>query len=239
MEQNHSVRKIASIRPLARFARISVRDLLVTVAPLILITVIVIGVAYWFVRPAPPNTITITSGPNGSIFQLNAEKYRKILARNGVKLQILPSEGSLDNIKRLANPAYHVDVGFVQGGMAAGMKVDNLVSLGSVFHEPLALFYRSAAPVKWLSELGGKRLALGREGSGAHALALVLLKSNGIEPGGTTSLLDLGGEEAADALIEGKIDAAFLMGDSATPPIMRKLLWTPGVRLFNFAQADA
>ena len=76
MEQNHSVRKIASIRPLARFARISVRDLLVTVAPLILITVIVIGVAYWFVRPAPPNTITITSGPNGSIFQLNAEKNR-------------------------------------------------------------------------------------------------------------------------------------------------------------------
>ncbi len=239
MTQLNNVRKIASIRPLARFAGISLRDLAMTAGPLILLTVIVIGAAYWFVRPAPPDTITITSGPNGSTFRLTAEKYRKILARNGVKLQILPSEGSLDNLKRLANPGYRVDVGFVQGGVSAGMTVDKLVSLGSVFHEPLALFYRSAAPVNWLSELSGKRLAIGPEGSGTHALALILLKANGIEPGGATTLLNLGGEEAAKALVDGEVDAAFLMGDSATPPIMRKLLWTPGVRLLNFTQADA
>jgi hypothetical protein len=52
-------------------------------------------------------------------------------------------------------------------------------------------------------------------------------------------LLDLSGEQAAQALLEDKIDAAFLMGDSATPPLMRKLLWTPGVKLLNFPQADA
>jgi hypothetical protein len=51
--------------------------------------------------------------------------------------------------------------------------------------------------------------------------------------------LDLGGEEAADALIGNKIDAAFLMGDSATPAMMRKLLWTPGVQMVNFSQAEA
>ena len=239
MTQHNNVRKIASIRPLARFAEISLRDLIVTAGPLILLTVVVIGAAYWFVRPAPPDTITITSGPTGSTFRLNAEKYRKILARNGVKLQILPSEGSLENLKRLATPGYRVDVGFVQGGLSAGMPLDKLVSLGSVFHEPLALFYRTAAPVNWLSEFGGKRLAIGPEGSGTHALALILLKANGIEPGGTTTLLNLGGEEAAKALVDGEVDAAFLMGDSATPPIMRKLLWTPGIRLLNFAQADA
>jgi TRAP transporter TAXI family solute receptor len=239
MTQHNKVRNIAFIRPLARFAGISVRDLAVTAGPLILITVIVIGAAYWFVRPAPPDTITITSGPTGSTFRLNAEKYQKILARNGVKLQILPSDGSLDNLKRLADPGYRVDVGFVQGGVSAGMTLDKLVSLGSVFHEPLALFYRTAAPVNWLSELGGKRLAIGPEGSGTHALALILLKANGIEPGGATTLLNQGGEEAAKALVEGEVDAAFLMGDSATPPIMRKLIWTPGVRLLNFAQADA
>ncbi|HYS44603.1 MAG TPA: C4-dicarboxylate ABC transporter substrate-binding protein, partial [Geobacteraceae bacterium] len=65
MTQLNNVRKIASIRPLARFAGISLRDLAVTAGPLILLTVIVIGAAYWFVRPAPPDTITITSGPNG------------------------------------------------------------------------------------------------------------------------------------------------------------------------------
>ena len=87
--------------------------------------------------------------------------------------------------------------------------------------------------------MSGKRLAIGREGSGSRALALILLKANGIEPGGATTLMDLSGEEAAQALLEGKVDAAFLMGDSAAPPVMRTLLRTAGIRLLDIAQADA
>jgi len=238
MTQNR-VRKFASIRPLARFSGISLRDLAVTIGPLVLLTAAAIVATYWFVRPAPPGAITIISGPAGSTFRLTAEKYRRILARNGVKLQILASEGSLENLRKLNDPAYRVDVGFVQGGLSAGMSVDNLVSLGSVFHEPLALFYRGAAPVGLISGLSGKRLAIGPEGSGTRALALILLKANGIEPGGAAMFLNLGGEDAAQALIEGKVDAAFLMGDSATPRMMGKLMRTPGIRLFDFAQADA
>ncbi|HET6421769.1 MAG TPA: TAXI family TRAP transporter solute-binding subunit [Geobacteraceae bacterium] len=238
MKQN-IFRKIVSLRLLARFAGISWRDLAVSVGPLILATVATIAAAYWFVRPAPPNTIVITSGPDGSTFRLTAEKYRKILARNGIKLKILPSEGSLENLKRLNNPAFRVDVGFVQGGLTAGMSVDGLVSLGSIFHEPLAIFYNSAAPLDRISGLAEKRIAIGPEGSGTHALALILLKANGIEPGSTTTLLDLGGEDAARALVGNKVDAAFLMGDSATPPVMRRLMHAPGVRLLSFAQADA
>src|SRR3972149_1614667 len=230
---------IASIRPLARFSEISFSDLAVTVGPLVLITAVVIVTAYWQRRPAPPNPNTSISGPTGSVFQRTAEKYQKILARNGVKLQILSSEGSVDNLKKLNDPTVRVDVGFVQGGVSAGISVEKLVSLGSVFHEPLAVYYRSAVPMDRFSGLNGKRLAIGREGSGTHALALILLKANGIEPGGATTLMDLGGEDAAQALIEGKVDAAFLMGDSAAPPIMRKLMRTAGIRLLNIAQADA
>jgi hypothetical protein len=149
------------------------------------------------------------------------------------------SGGSLDNLKRLSDPVGKVDVGFVQGGVASGMKVEGLVSLGSIFHEPLAIFYHIPSPMKLLSELKGKRVAVGLEGSGTHVLALILLKANGIEPGSNTTLLSIGGDEAAQALTEGKVDAAFLMGDSATPPIMRKLLWTPGIRMYDFTQADA
>jgi TRAP transporter TAXI family solute receptor len=238
MAQNN-IRRIASIRPLARLVGVSPRDLVLTIGPLVLITVAVIGAAYWFLRPAPPDTITITSGPSGSTFRLTAEKYRKILARNGIKLKILPSEGSLDNLKKLNNPAYQVDVGFVQGGVAAGITADRLVSLGSVFHLPVALFYRGNVSIDRISELTGKHLAVGPEGSGTRALALILLKANGIEPGGATTLLNLEGEDAVRALTEGKVDAAFLMGDSAAPPMMRKLLSTPGIRLLDFAQADA
>ncbi len=218
---------------------ISWRDLAVTLGPILLLSMGGIWVAIRFVRPAPPSSITITSGPDGSVFRNTAEKYRSILARNGITLQILPSKGSLENLQRLNDPSFHVDIGFVQGGMATGIKVERLVSLGSLFYEPLAIFYRSADPVDRLSQFSGKRLAIGTEGSGTRALALTLLKANGIESGGRTALLDLSGEDAARALIAHKIDAAFLTGDSATPPLMRKLLQTPGIRVFNFVQAEA
>ena len=231
--------KVISHRIRARFVGVSWRDLAITLGPILLLSLAAIWAAIWFVRPAPPTALTITAGPEDSTFRTTAEKYRKILARDGVKLQILPSEGSLENLRRLSDPKFHVDIGFVQGGVAAGMPVDKLISLGSVFHEPLAVFYRGSRPVERLSAFSGKRVAIGHEGSGAHALALILLKANGIETGGATTLLAIGGEDAAQALIEHKVDAAFLMGDSASPPMMRKLLWTPGIRLLNFKQAEA
>ncbi|NVN91980.1 MAG: ABC transporter substrate-binding protein [Desulfuromonadales bacterium] len=240
--QPNGARRYAALRPLARFTGISLRDIVVTVGPITLLTVIVIGVAFWIVRPAPPNTITIAAGTNNSTFRNTAEKYRKILARNGITLKIIPTGGSLDNLHMLSKPDSKVDVGFVQGGVSSGIKLDHLVSLGSVFHEPLTLFYRTEGTdgtVERISELAGKRLAIGPQGSGTRVLALILLKANGIEPGGATTLLDIGGEEAADALVARNVDAAFLMGDSATPAMIRKLLWSPGVQMVNFSQAEA
>ena len=118
MKQN--IKTLAFMRPLARFTRISVRDLVVTVFPVLLITALGIGAAYWFMRPAPPNTLTITTGPDGSTFRINAEKYKKILARNGVKLKIVPSKGSLENLNRLLDPSFKVDVGFRPRGAGCG-----------------------------------------------------------------------------------------------------------------------
>ena len=132
-----------------------------------------------------------------------------------------------------------MDVGFVQGGVAGALNIEKLVSLGSISYEPLVIFYRSAKPIELFSELSGKRLAIGPEGSGTRSLALVLLKANGIEPGGATTLVDLDADDAAKALVEGTVDAAFMMGDSASPQIMLKLLRTPGIHMYNFTQADA
>jgi len=226
-------------RLMARLVRISWRDLALTLGPILLLSIAGIWFAIRFVRPAPPSVITITTGTDGSMFRITAEKYRDILARNSITLKILPSQGSLENLKRLANASFDVDIGFVQGGMATGMAVDQLVSLGSVFYEPLALFYRSPRRIDRLSQLRGKRLAIGMEGSGTRVLTLTLLGANGIKPGGSTALLNMDGESAARALAEHKIDAAFLAEDSATPPIMRRLLRTPGIRFFSFAQAEA
>lgn len=194
---------------------------------------------FWFFYSAPPTTITITSGPAGSSFETNAIQYAKILARNGVTLKILPSEGSTENLERLSDGSTKVDVGFVLVGPASDKTNGDLMSLGSIAYQPLLIFYRSEAPISLLSEMKGKRLAIGAEGSGARSLALALLALNGIGTNDdTTKLLDLDAAAAANALLEGSLDAVFLMGDSASPQIMRHLLLTPGIRLFNFTQAD-
>ncbi len=211
----------------------------VTLSAIILLSIVTIFAVFWFFRSAPPDTIIITSGADGSRFQRNAERYAKILARSGVKLKILPSEGSLENLERLDNPSFRVDIGFVQNGVAKGKNIDELVSLGSISHQPLYLFYRSHLPLHFLAQFSGKKLAVGRDGTGTQVLALELLAMNGIKPGGTTSLMEIDDDESHKALLEGKIDAAFMMGDSASSQIMRDLLHTPGIRLFDFSQADA
>ena len=199
----------------------------------------VLVAAFWFFRSAPPDTIVFTAGPKGSIFETNAEKYAKILARSGVKLKILSSEGSTDNLKRLADPKFKVDAGFVQGGIANGVNIDNLVSLGSVSYAPLLVFYKWEASLDMLSELEGRRIAIGQPGSGTRVLALNLLAANGIKPGGDTTLLDLDTDDAVKALLNGDADAVFMMGESASVQTMRKLFLTPDIRLMDFSQADA
>jgi len=132
---------------------------------------VIIIALFWFFHSAPPKTIIFSSGDDGTSFQRNAEKYAKILARNGVKLKILKSEGSLENLERLNNPSFKVDVGFVQTGVAKGQNISKLVSLGSISYEPLHIFYRSEKPLDLLSQFEGKRLAIGEEGTGTHVLA--------------------------------------------------------------------
>jgi hypothetical protein len=222
-----------------RFSRIYWRDAAVTFGPFILLVLVAFWIALRYVHAAPPHTIVMTSGTAGSTFQVSADRYREILARQGVTVRVIPSQGSLENLKRVSDPKSEVDVGFVQGGLSGLGDPRRLVSLGSVFYVPVLLFYRAPQPIRLVSELDGKRIAIGREGSGARVLAEALLKANGIEAGGRSKLLDLEGKGAEDALLKGDADAIFVMGDSATRETMRELLHTSGIRLFDFVQGDA
>lgn len=210
-----------------------------SIVAMALVAAVIVFACFWFFHSAPPKTIIVTSGEKGSAYYSVAEKYAKILARDGVKLVILPSAGSVENLQRLTDPQVKVDIGFVQAGLAKGQNIDHLVSLGSVAYQPLLVFHRLPTPVEILSQLAGARIAVGREGSGTRKLALALLSVNGIEPGGKTIFLEEDGEKAAADLLGGKAEAIFLAADSASSQTMRQLLRTPGIGLVNFTQADA
>jgi len=199
---------------------------------------LVVAVAFfWFFHSAPPRTLAITSGPPGSGFDQTAVKYQVFLKQKGVTLKILRSEGSEENLRRLQNPAGGVDIGFVQGGVTNGNS-NQIVSLGSLAFQPMMIFYRGAAPLQLLSELKGKRLVIGPPGSGDRSLALAILELNGISNNASAVFVDLDASAAAKALDEGAVDAIFLTGDSASGKVMRNLLRSPNIHLFDVTQAD-
>ena len=236
-----SAKEIARWRKqLLRVQQISWRDLAATLGPVVLISAAAIAATMHFIRPAPPNSLTMAGGPEGSNFQQTAEKYRAILERNGVELRIVPSRGSLDNLNQLTARHSGIDIALVQAGVTNEADTGDLISLGSMFPQPIMIFYRSAKPVSRLSEFQGKRIVIGSEGTGTRFLAQGLLKANGIAAdGAATPLLDLDGNAARQALLERRADVIFLSGDSVGVSTLRELMHTDDVRLFDFVQGDA
>src|SRR3954454_16816505 len=157
------------------------------ISTILLVILVALLASISFFKSAPPTAITITSGPEGSTFRTNAEKYKIILARSKVRLKILDSHGSLENLQRLDDPKFNVDIGFVQSGLTNGIHPERLVSLGSISYQPLMVFYRGTNSIEALAGFAGKRLALGPPGSGSRTLAQTLLAANGIESDGATT----------------------------------------------------
>lgn len=194
------------------------------------------GIAYFWVFPPPPSRIVMTTGREGGTYAAFGERYRQILAREKVHLELRPSSGSVENLRRLLDKSAASDVGFVQGGMRLSPDVANLVSLGAIGYTPLWVFYRSADTYDDLSQLQGKKITIGPEGSGVRKFALDLLKaSSAADP--PTQLLDLTSTAAVNALLEGKVDAIMTFG-TADNALVQELLYGRNVKLMNFGQAE-
>jgi len=219
---------------------LSLRDLFATAWWIFLIVGIGFYIAYQFVEPAPPKKIVITTGSDSGAYYQFANRYATILARNGITLEVKTSAGSLQNIERLQND--EAQVGFVQGGVvelpddSEGEEDSGLLSLGSVFYEPVWVFYRGEKRLDRLTDLRGKRIAIGQEGSGVRQLAQQLLRANEIKAG--DHLVPLSGLKAAEELQQGRIDAAFIIA-AESAPVVQVLLRSPGIKVMSFAQADA
>jgi hypothetical protein len=213
------------------------RELSLTSLPIALVFVALVGLIVWVADPAPPKTITISAGPHDSSLLNTANTYKKILARNGITLNVLESDGSVQNLQRLMDPKQHVDIALVQGGVSDEAARASLMSLGGIFYIPIVVFYRGKDMTQ-LSQLEGKRIAIGREGSGTRQLSLNLLAANGVTAG-DTQLVPVDGMQAAEQLVAGNIDAAMLSGDSTTRSLMLRLLGIPGISVMDFAEANA
>ncbi|MSQ58253.1 MAG: C4-dicarboxylate ABC transporter substrate-binding protein [Betaproteobacteria bacterium] len=193
-------------------------------------------VAFLFVKPAPPRTLHLSTGPVGSDYHALGQQYQKILARHGVAVRLIPSAGSPENLERLTDGDSPVDAGFFQGGTGYFANAPQLVSLGSLYYEPLWVFYRGQE-ITDLPGLSGKRIAIGPYDSGSRALAIQLLAVNSVVLPPTT-LVDAGGGEAAKKLLDGQIDAALIVAPGEFA-VVQQLLAAKNIRLLSFDRAEA
>ena len=224
---------------------LSLRDLIASAGPLAFLAVGLLVVAYWWLNPNPPKTITLATGPAQSAYEAFGMRYQEALAVDGIQVVLMPTEGSSDNLQLLRNG--QVDAAFVRGGTSA-LEPDDanaLVSLGSLFVEPVWVFYRTEAALRLtrkpqiesLRQLQGWRVNVGSPGSGVPALIERLLEVNKLSTNSLT-LTQLGQTPATVAFLAGKLDA--LVFASAPESLMvQMLLQTPGVQLLDFAQHEA
>jgi len=213
--------------------------------------VAIIAAGLWMaivaLRPLPPRTITMVTGPEGGAFYEMGKHYQELLSHQGIKLELLPTGGAMENLARLRDPLSRVDVGLLQGGITNEKESPTLVSLGAVFYEPLWFFYRSAirrggANVnlikgEGLEYLRGRKISIGPEGSGTKVLVLKLFARNGIDES-FAQLLSLSHKEAGEKLLKGDVDVAFMM-TGWDSPIVQRLISDENIELATFPRADA
>ncbi len=211
------------------------KELLTTYGLAFLVAIFGFWIAYQFVQPAPPDRMVMSTGRKDGAYYLFAQKYRDVLARSGITLEIRTSAGSLENVERVDKG--EVDIAFVQGGTYPSKYRQHLLSLGSLYYEPLWVFYHSPTQVSQIIDLNGKRIAVGEEGSGTRAVAELLLEENGIRRSPTV-LSSLGGRDASNALLKREVDAAFFIASPRSPTV-EGLLTESQIKVMDFKRAEA
>lgn len=215
------------------------RSMVVALLAIIVTTTLLIFTLIFFFGNPPPTSISMASGPKDSSYYRNALRYKELLAKQGVKVNIIETEGSIDNLQRLLNPNSKIDVGFVQSNLPPNVDVSKLMSLGSMSNQPLFIFYRGK-PTIYLTDFSQRRLWLGPQGSGNLFLSESLLNLVGVKniESPAVAAIDTA-EQAADALLKSDIDALFVMSESTPSGLIKKLYSAKDIHLFSFDQAEA
>ena len=230
---------------------LSARDLAVTVGPFVLIALVLLIGAYFVLQPNPPRRVVLATGPEQSDYAEFGKRYAAALKKHHIEVVLRPTQGSSANRRLLRDAKEKVDFGFVRGGSSEVIQAEDekgtglpLVTLGSLFFEPVWIFYRTDAAKKLpgkklekLDQLRGWRVNTGGRGAGSTNLLSKLISANGLNREDLKiERLDL--TQSAIALFNNEIDAMTLVS-APESPILQMLLRTPGISLFEFTQAEA
>ena len=214
------------------------RDFIKVYFPIVAMVLAGFAFAWHFVDPAPPASFVFASGEPGSAKTEFAERYRVLLAREGVTLDVRETRGALDSMRRMGGDAPSVDAAFIQGGVGSEEGFPGLATVASVFFEPVWLVLRADLAVAKLHDIRGLRVGVGLEGSGTQILVRQMLRANGLDAARDIAPSILGTDAAFAALRDGQIDAAFSVSANP-PPGLADMLADGRFRLFGYRRHEA
>jgi uncharacterized protein len=187
--------------------------------------------------PPPPRTITFATGQPGGMYARHGDAYAARLDRIGLQITLMPTAGSIDNLRRLLSG--EADVAFVQGGTYA--LVDDprgkIRGIAALYYEPLWIFHDGGSGLRSLGELAGRKMSIGLPASGTEVVATALLRAHGIDPN-TRNIERLPNPAARQRLAQGSLQAVFLVA-SYNDPLVVDLLAQPNLTLFSFHRDTA
>ena len=202
------------------------------------VALLVTALAFVFAPSMPPRTVVMATGPEGGAYAALGQKYKEILRRQNLRLELLATTGSVENIERLRDSQSGVSVAFVQGGTTSAAEAPELVSLGTLFYEPFWVFSRVRPQnLPGGRTKGGMRVSFGPARSGTNKLAHELAAAMGVDLD-RTEVLELGPADAGEQLLKGDLDLISIVA-AWDAPIVRRLLLDHSVQLRDWPRADA
>lgn len=205
---------------------------------LTILLVILVG-ALWIADPAPPRHVVMATGPAGSSNEALGKKYQAYFAERGIELKLLPTEGSVENIRRLQDPKDPVMAAFVMSGTAQS-HAPGIETLGSINYQPFWCFYRSADSLsieKRERFLLTRPVNVGTPGSGTFLFTNRVISMDGL-PRDHANLKHMPDDEAIEALQKGTLDGMCIV-DMYESPNVQNLLKIEGLQLSSFERAEA
>lgn len=205
-----------------------------------LIAVLALVALAIYINPIPPKKTYLATGQDGSSYENIAKHFQETFKQKGLALELVPTSGLGEGLQGLDSGASPVSASFLTAGAASPLKYPNLVSLGSIQYAPIWIFYKGETiqttdPFEYFST---KKIAIGPAGNITNKIFRNLYELNQKSPPAAANIAELSFKEAADQLIAGKVDAAFIVDDFRSSTIQR-LLADREIKILSFPLADA
>jgi hypothetical protein len=205
----------------------------------ILILALIVGVVV-YLKPIPTTDITLATSYKGGDWYMFGEHAIEPLKEEGIKLNVLATNGSIENADDLINPKIDTNAAFIYAGSVSQEQSKQMYSLGSISYDPVWIFYRKelVGKVSTFQDLAKYRVVLAPKKSGSYVLTKKLFHANGIEIENNPNFVPGTWESASADLLENKADV-YIFLTTIVDPIVQKLLVAPEVALFDVPNAQA